>query len=264
MSCPFCYIPFCDPKPGELKDWIQIIDKIALYCPDIVTFGGGDPFKYKDFWDLLKYCQKYKFQKHVDTNLIGLDSTKITQLFPLVDIIGIPLDGDCSLHDQIRCYPGHFKTVTSKMKTLLGANIPIKINTVWFPEEKEQLYRIAKEIKHYPNVKQWYIYQYWHFSGLNKKRENVCNVDINLIISELSNISGVHDIHFPSVSERTPSYIFVSSNGSLYTISPNSDSYIELGNIMDTHSEKLLDNLHNREAIQVRADEKKIIKHISI
>ena len=260
MSCPFCYIPFKDTNPGNLEDWKTIIDKISIYNPDIVTFGGGDPFKYKDFMELLKYCKKYPFQVHIDSNLIGLHHQQISKMTSLVDIIGIPLDGDRDHHDQIRNYKGHYELILKKLNLLSKAGIPVKINTVWFEEYEEQMFDIVEIINQYPCIKQWFIYEYWHFEGVNDKKENYSS-DINRLLSCLMSVSKISDIHFCSVRERSPAYIFVSSSGNLYTVGDDPHTYVELGNILDSDSDIILSTLHNKKAIKERTEIKQYSSH---
>lgn len=259
MQCPYCYIPFVDASAGNLPLWQSIIDKLAKYSPDIVTFGGGDPFAHKGFIQLLQYCQQFPFQVHVDTNTIKMPLDQMAEIQQLVNIIGVPLDGNQNQHDHLRNYSGHFDIVTKSLDALEEYMIPTKINTVYFPECKNQLPNIAKRLGTYSNIKQWFIYEYWHFDRINPQRS--CS-NTNHLYAELSNLrelSKVKDIHYSTVADRSPAYIFVSSVGNLYTIGDDMHTYIELANIFDNCADSILSTLQNTEQIQARAQLKQVV-----
>lgn len=44
MNCKFCFIPFVDKSIGNLNLWKEIIDYLFKFNPQMITFGGGDPF----------------------------------------------------------------------------------------------------------------------------------------------------------------------------------------------------------------------------
>ena len=259
MHCPYCYIPFVDSSPGNLLLWESIVDKIARYSPDIVTFGGGDPFAYEEFIDLLYYCKKYSFQIHVDTNSIGMPLDRIKEIRQLVTIVGVPLDGNKREHDLIRNYRGHFDIISTSLDALKEYNIPTKINTVYFPEYRDQLPNIARKISTYSNIKQWFIYEYWHFKGINEYRNRLCDTVRCKDINKLQKLANVQNIHYSPVEERSPAYIFVSSVGNLYTIDRDTSKYIELANILDDHGDEILSTLQNSEQINTRTKLKQFV-----
>lgn len=264
MHCPYCYIPFVDSSSGNLFLWKSIIDKIAQYSPDIVTFGGGDPFAHKEFIDLLHYCQKYSFRIHVDTNAIGLPLNRIKEIGQLVDIIGVPLDGSREQHDFIRNYHGHFDTISASLNALQEFKIPTKINTVYFPEYMNQLEYIARKLSEYTNIKQWFIYEYWHFKGINEYKKELYEAILPENINKLQKLANIQNIHYSSVNERSPAYIFVSSIGNLYTVANDTSQYIELANILDDYADEILSTLQNSEQIDARTKLKQLNHSVKI
>ena len=259
MRCPYCYIPFIEHTPGDLSLWQKIIDKIVLYNPDIVTFGGGDPFAHERFEQLIDYCKKYPFQTHIDTNGISMTESILSKISNFITMIGLPLDGGEVLHDQIRKYNGHHHIVCDRLELLLKYHIPVRINTVLFPNEQSQLIDIATQIKVFPNIQQWFIYEYWHFDGINSRPSAPALFDKSKYEFLFDIIKNV-DIRFSSVSERSPSYVFVSSCGNIYTISNSSESYVELGNILSPTSDLVLSSLSNINEIDKRA-KLKLLNH---
>lgn len=258
MRCPYCYIPFIDPHPGDLVLWKEIIEKISLFSPDLVTFGGGDPFAQPAFFELLEYCRNYSFDIHVDTNAIRLPHEKIGELGKLVDLIGLPLDGNATQHDLVRNYKGHYDIVKRALTTLEKFNIPTKVNTVYFPELKGQLTNIAHSLSSYANIRQWFIYEYWHFKGINAEESKYGCGEPNFPKLDLQQLSGIRDIHYSSVDERSPAYIFVSSIGNIYTIGEDKSTYKEICNILDSNAELFFESLGNLEAIDKRTQLKQI------
>lgn len=259
MRCPYCYIPFIESDAGDISLWIKIVDTMALYSPDIITFGGGDPFAHNHFVELIEHCNTYSFQVHVDTNGLSLPASIIPRMSNLIALTGLPLDGSRDLHDRLRRYQGHFDTVCCKLDSLAKFKVPVKINTVLFPKEKTQLIDIAKKISQYPNIKQWFIYEYWHFKGINS--EDPSSVGVNLTyedVEKLHKMSKVSEIHYSTVSERSPSYIFISSLGNIYTIAENAVEYIELGNLFSENGNSILSSLTNLDEIDQRAKLKRL------
>lgn len=260
MMCPFCYIPFVDSCCGNIELWKKIIDKLAIYSPDIITFGGGEPFAHNGFIELLSYCQNFNFQVHVDTNGISIPTVLLPDLKKMVTLIGLPIDGSLELHDHLRKYDGHYRLVCQKLNLLAKFQVPVRINTLFFPDDKKQIIDIAKRIQLYPNIRQWFIYEYWHFKGINpehltEKKTNIASDELDI----LRNVSGVQTVHYSSVSERSPSYIFISSIGNIYSIAENSTEYLELGNILRPEADTILSSLTNIDRINKRAE----LKHYS-
>lgn len=258
MHCPYCYVPFIDSKSGKLEDWVRIVDILSQYSPDIITFGGGDPFRFKDFYKLLEYCRRYSFQIHVDTNGINMADSQIYHIKKLVDLLGMPLDGSAEQHDQLRNYEGHHQIVLHKLSKCNAYEIPVKINTVYFPDRPEQLKNVAKNIQQYLNISQWFIYEYWHFTGINANIPTAHSPITYSDIIELKTISGIEFIHFSSVKERSPAYLFITSCGNAYTIGNDNTKYVELGNILETDPDIVFSQLFNLEEISQRASLKKV------
>lgn len=253
MKCPFCYIPFVESEAGDISLWEKIIDVMAQYSPELVTFGGGDPFAHQNITELLNYCQRYDFQVHVDTNGLFLPISSIPKLNHIISLIGLPIDGSMEFHDCLRNHSGHYKIICGKLAKLAEHQIPVKINTVYYPEEKTQLDDIAKRICQYSNIKQWFIYEYWYFKGINPESKEHDKFHPNdEEIERLRIAANVPEIHFSSIAERSPCYVFVSSLGNIYTVSENTKEYIELGNILSNDAGRILSSLTNIKKIEQR------------
>lgn len=253
MHCPYCYLPFVDSEAGGLSLWKRIIDILSEYSPDLVTFGGGDPFIYDDFINLLQYCKKFNFKTHIDTNAIGLKKEDIKKTGKLIDLIGLPLDGNRQRHDIMRNYNGHYDIICEKLAMLDKYQVPVKINTVLSDKPSKQLYEIAEILKNYANIKQWFIYQYWHFEKINESQLiGESNFHFSEEYTRLREVSKVKEIYYSTVSERSSAYVFVSSLGNLYTIGEDAKTYVEVANIFDDKAKEYLDGIKNRDEIQKR------------
>jgi MoaA/NifB/PqqE/SkfB family radical SAM enzyme len=110
MQCPYCYIPFGDQK-SDLRVWKKIVDRVVEWHVEAITFGGGDPFMYGQFRDLLLYCFGKLFI-HVDTNGINLKDPDFELMQKGVALLGLPVDGsNAAVHGVMRDDLTHFKSV---------------------------------------------------------------------------------------------------------------------------------------------------------
>src|SRR5688572_4874076 len=94
MQCPFCYLPF-DGERSSLADWKNIVDRLHAWNVSSITFGGGDPLRYREFPELLSYAAHLESRARfiqLDTNAILLRSEHYSLLEQTVDLLGLPLD----------------------------------------------------------------------------------------------------------------------------------------------------------------------------
>lgn len=259
MRCPYCYIPFVDKEAGTLELWKKLVDRMMAFSPELITFGGGDPFAYPDFPALIDYCRQFDVKIHVDTNCIGLTRETLADIGAHIAMLGIPLDGDEEYHNSTRRYNRHYQTLMASLDRATVQKVPMRINTVYYPDYKQQLYHVANVIRQHKNVQQWFIYEYWHFKNINAAEIYDYSIfDFEKEYPVLRELSGIGNIHFSPVSERVGAYLFISSCGCLYTVSSEGDQYIELGNLLEKTDDEIyrmvtnIDKISNRTQLKIK------------
>ena len=98
---------------SELK---KVIDDVSKFKPKIM-FVGGEPFLYKDWYELAKYIKNKKLTSEATTNgiLIEKFSKEIADVF---DAVNISIDGTEDVNDKIRRVDGAYQKVMNGVKLL--------------------------------------------------------------------------------------------------------------------------------------------------
>ena len=243
MKCPFCYIPFDRNDKFTADETIRVVQRISELGAHIITFGGGDPFSYSRFPDILQHSKSLGLYNHIDTNISGMTATKLRECAGAIDMIAVPIDGPPRLHDRMRAKVGHFAKVVASLYLLVKeidrSHSKIKINTVLSGLNKDTLKFICQIINDF-EADIWSIYQYWR---LNNDAFRFDNYDISL--DEYKAATGellVHDrcsVELSEPSQRAYTYFFVSHSGIVYTHDPSDpNSYRMLGSIFNDQTIK--------------------------
>lgn len=104
LKCKHCY----SSSAPNLKDGInhqQIVDFLdyaATYGFNALSVSGGEPFLYKELTFVLANSQKLGYKNSVASNGMLLQSERSTELLHYIDLMAISIDGDQTLHNQIR------------------------------------------------------------------------------------------------------------------------------------------------------------------
>lgn len=262
LPCPFCYIPFDGSKSG-LDLWKRIITTCKQWHPKIIVFGGGDPFLYQDFRELVKHTWDDEVFIHIDTNALALHPNDISLIKRCVNEIGLPLDGTEEAHTKMRYNTKHFKVVTKWLDILLSENISVKINTVVSKLNKHSILDLAQYLQNFP-IKQWCLYQFWPLAigkqnqanfGLN----NQDFLDVALPIKERFHFT---HIDIASVNDRLHSHFFVSHSGIVYSENKaNPEDYAVLGRIFEPNIVEKWHKHGDYHAVDTRADLRIKAKH---
>lgn len=239
MTCPYCYLPF-DGTETNLGLWKKIIDRVIKWESQSITFGGGDPFIYPEFQELLLYTrQNHKSVKliQVDTNGIRLRNEHYQLLRENSDLVGLPLDGSNSqIHQLMRQHSNHFKIVIHLLDELTKNGIAIKVNTVVSKINIDDLERISELLRNFP-IKSWSLYEFWALGPSGVEHADKYTLPHDIFMEKASYIQKIHyssHVDIDTVDKRHHVYFFVSQTGRAYTIDhKNPYMYIELGSIFD-------------------------------
>src|SRR5262249_54830212 len=128
----------------------------------VITFGGGDPFKFAPIERIVELAHSLGLEIQIDTNAISLTPRHYPLLTDYVSLLGLPLDGPAaSIHDSIRSAPGHFEMIQRHLAALQDRSLSIKINTVVTALNSAEVPMIAPLLNEYPSVQRWSLYQFW-------------------------------------------------------------------------------------------------------
>jgi MoaA/NifB/PqqE/SkfB family radical SAM enzyme len=125
LKCEMCYerrqmeqLKVSPDKQQELslEEIKHIIDQTPLWC--LIIFTGGEPFCRRDILDILDYATRHR-RCHIVTNG-ALITPKIAQTLVEMKLlsIGISIDGDEAIHDQLRGIPGTYRRAINAMKLI--------------------------------------------------------------------------------------------------------------------------------------------------
>lgn len=233
-GCGFCYSPFM-PEKIDFNSCINVLSRLSQFFPDIITFGGGDPFAIEFFPDLVEYTKNKRIRVDVDTNGISLKPTHYSFLEKNIDIISLPLESSSpSIHDKMRG-KNHFSTVKHHLENLQQIKIKIKINTVATSINIGNINELVEFLDGF-KIDIWSIYQFWRISQTTSEtfERNIETNDFLYFCSSLNASASSFKIEISPVIKRFNSYFFVSHSGIVYTIDPNNKNrYLFLGSVFD-------------------------------
>lgn len=238
MRCKFCYLPF-DGQSADLPRWKQVTSKLAELGAESITFGGGDPFKYRGFIELLKYIKAdlpmISFVQ-VDTNGLGIRTADLDELPSLIDLLGLPVDGPTEeIHGMMRSSKGHLARVLGLVADL-HLRVPLKINTVVSSKNCNRILDVGSLLSQY-TIAWWSLYQFWPIGTAALAHEDEFALSdsrfTEITTAAIDQYTFAH-IESGGIADRWKSYFFVSQTGRAYTVD-NIDHqlYAELGSIFD-------------------------------
>lgn len=233
MRCTYCYVPFDHVKPNPDLPF-RILDRLKELRTTTLTVSGANPFLFEKLAELLSQARKTMEFIHLDTNLLRKNDERVLAIAELVDLLGVPLDGSTAkIHNGVRSTRGHHEVVSRLLPKLVGAGVPVKINTVVTKENCLDLGSLAVFISAL-GPKMWSIYEFWPIQrgDTSRDRHQLTHDDFfNHATAALQACTNV-TVEVNSVSERAPFYFFVSDLGSVYTTTSSSpNEYVFVGSV---------------------------------
>ncbi|MCX6848344.1 MAG: radical SAM protein [Verrucomicrobia bacterium] len=244
LSCSYCYAPFNGIAPTE-----KILSKILQFAQseniDVLTFGGGDPFQYIVARNAIRESKRLGFFVHVDTHGIGLREADFELIHDNVDLMGLPLDGSEEVHNHMRSRPGHFECVTATLKSLINQKTKVKINTVVSRLNIESLETLAEQLEiTKPTI--WSLYQYMQLpqNPQANKLHTIADNVFNALASRLGKLHPNLKLEIGNAHVRNTGYLFVQTDGTLFTHASNAAGYQTLGHINSPEWRQKFEALH--------------------
>jgi MoaA/NifB/PqqE/SkfB family radical SAM enzyme len=125
FSCTYCSEP-----PGittrSHEELLAMIDKLSGMRRIILS--GGEPMRYKYFWEVLEFCQPRFEQVVLSTNASMITRDAAARLRETVDYVDITVDGPRRQHDGIR---GSYDWVIRGLRRVAEEDIPLSVICVY-------------------------------------------------------------------------------------------------------------------------------------
>lgn len=100
LRCKYCNIYNLNSPDLPTKKLLNIINELAKENCLMINFTGGEPFLYKNLWQVLKHCKKLNIKTVVTSN--GLLIPKYAHYLKYIDKLFLSLDGPKSINNKIR------------------------------------------------------------------------------------------------------------------------------------------------------------------
>lgn len=147
LSCKYCYqdsSPYIKTK-NELrkKEWINLIKELKKLKAKKLSFVGGEPLIYKDFWGVLDYAYKKGFKIKIFTNGILLDCKKIKKLKKYNSSLSFNLNSHNSKIQDFYQGKGNWKKTIKTIKNVKNQKLRFEIAS---PITKKNFQNIDKFI----------------------------------------------------------------------------------------------------------------------
>lgn len=138
FSCTYCSEPpgIGTRSPAEV---LAMIDKLSGMRRIILS--GGEPMRYKHFWNVLEYCQDRFEQVVLSTNASMITRDGAARLRELVDYVDITVDGPRAQHDRIR---GNYDMVIRGLRRVAEEDIPLSLICVYLGRNKRKIHYICQ------------------------------------------------------------------------------------------------------------------------
>jgi MoaA/NifB/PqqE/SkfB family radical SAM enzyme len=235
-KCGFCYMPFDRKGAGTVDGWLRILDRVAEFQTELLSFAGGDPCVYKNFYELLRRMEK---RSYVNLNSTGyyIQKDLYRQVHHKVDSFCIAFDEVPGRGPVQRYDADDFRRFEEVLDFVSSLHENLTISTLVTPANKDHLDGVAQFLvdKGLRTVT-WNLYKFWPFEFIEEKeRYALADEQFRGAIEGLSaRFAGELDIRGWYPDERKTGYFFVTSLGAVYTVDrENANRYAFIGSIFD-------------------------------
>ncbi len=250
-DCKFC---LCEPGKGHLKiaKARAVIDILSKKKINVIKFTGGEPLLYPGIWDVLAYAKSKNIETHLHTNGLLLTEEYLNSIGSYVDVLGICLDGSTQKIQTIVSRPAnHFDHTINILRNRNLSGSKIAVRTLLCDSNKDDIINIGNLLCEY-NITCWIIFQ---FRALGRGKTNRACFEISDdayagIQDQLDNcFKDRLKIVIISKDIAHSPYFFINSQGDVFTIHPEKEENIFLGNILEDDFNILFDHVYNAHAV---------------
>ena len=249
VACPGCYNYFgkhIASTPDIVAFVMAIRDRFHL---DKVTVGGGDPLTRPDILSLLTQLRGLGLRLHLDTvgsallgdsaiRFMGRGAVKQVSpaaVAPLIDLIGIPLDGTT---DEISQRFRRFSSVGDQLAILdllHAAEARVCINTVVHSGNLADIARIGQRISACGAVVEWQLFQFMPIGPLGNRNRERFEINPQEFMAAVdagrrSVRSGVR-VEPKSAARRKNRYLLIDSEGVVWVPEQHAGARWESGDV---------------------------------
>ncbi len=114
LNCSFCSQGDARNVDLDLKTIKKLLDEIKGYSVCEVIYTGGEPLLHPHINEILMYGKRLGLHQILVTNGMNLDCFT-TDIFSVIESIGISIHGDETVHDAVVGHKGAYKKVVSNI-----------------------------------------------------------------------------------------------------------------------------------------------------
>lgn len=238
LHCSFCWGPdHAIPDSLDTAQWRGVIDFFADRGTENIVFTGGEPLVRRDIVDLIQHAKNRKLGVTLSTNTLLLDRYA-DRILPLIDRIGIPIDGSSpAMNQRMRLgNPRSFETAVSALDRI-GEDYPdifVSLRTVVSKINQDDVPNIG-EVLSVGNrrVNQWILYQFAPVSI------GAAHADEHFISdADFARVAALARERYPTLpivdyasEQRTGRYVFVGPEGNIFGVGDDGQ-YVHSGSFL--------------------------------
>lgn len=265
LACKHCYSSSAPEKKSKLSH--KSITKFLAYAVNYgfkgISVSGGEPFLYPELGLVLEESKKLNYRTSVASNGMLLKSSKAKDTLKYVDTIAISIDGDESLHNEIRNFDkayqkmlegidvikeekmdfGFIHTVTPKSWDMMIdlADFAFEQGARLMQFHPLELYGRASELMADQNINQSLLHKIYIIGDyLKKKFHNKMKIQLDFLHKDYikmfpQTVAYYGERYQPSVDKisRSLKSIIVDERGDVYPISYGFSKKYAIGNIKE-------------------------------
>jgi Fe-coproporphyrin III synthase len=124
LFCKHCY----SESSPQLKNSLALekiqpfLEYARLQGYNILSISGGEPFLYRNLYELTSFSKQLGFHNMVVSNGMLLASDRNKKTLENIDLIAISIDGNKELHDDMRNFTGAFDKMLTGVSVLREMN----------------------------------------------------------------------------------------------------------------------------------------------
>lgn len=129
LSCTHCYTNSGPRRTTKLEENV-LLERLQLLYDEgyrIVSFSGGEPLIYPNFFGLAKKVKDIGYHVNLTTNGLSIRSGMLDELRNTISTIAVSIDGPEEINDQIRG-AGAFVRANVGIDKLKDADIPFAVS----------------------------------------------------------------------------------------------------------------------------------------
>lgn len=248
LCCSFCYGPRHEMPTMKTEHVVALLDNFLKNGVKQVVFTGGEPVLIPDLPVILTETKKRGLTIVLSTNGLKLanDNDLFRQIVPIIDWLGLPLDGDTPEVNNIimRRTPkiDHFRSVLKLMQRLSAEKQPkpkIKIGTVVAEPNAQHIIHIPDVLVEYGIKPQtWKLYQVSpsEYGQINYSQLKIDDDQFEAIFTKAKKRAlelGIHNVIKYSNRTRAGKYLFINPLGEALIIDPKNNDYLSIGNLLN-------------------------------